>query len=440
MKRTLVSLVVFLFVATLNAQQVLFQAENVASNRDSSRFERVNINPGALLQNFSLEIDGKKLDAIVEEIEERGNDVVSRFRVGDAPVSTVSYYNGQMAGIVYLEDGRKFQVLPGAEGHFWSEVSDDFKCYVETSDLTEGFRLQALSLLTERMQKLETEDPMEMRTESDYANFAKIDLTQGFRIQALSLLTASLASSKQRSVNRTPNYVIGLNEYWTPQAETYAGGRIAVEAQIRNAVDALNTAMRNSGITNVTYKLLYAGLLNVIEGPDTKFHLNLLATNEEVKRKTNETGARLSGLWTDNGGAAAYLPLSNNFNPSLGFHVLPVSAPASDWKAHDYQSTFAHEVGHNHGAQHDWANAKNFDGDPNIDGRGWYDCMSGWSTLMSYETDVCKNLSVARPKRILHFSNPDVKYNGLSTGIPGKANNARVIRNSLPFISRYTLQ
>ena len=83
--------------------------------------------------------------------------------------------------------------------------------------------------------------------------------------------------------------------------------------------------------------------------------------------------------------------------------------------------TFAHEIGHNQGAQHD----------PDTDtnryfgyGHGLCSYSNGWRTVMSY------NASGACNSRRRHISNPTVAYDGTPTGDVTVRNNARVINET----------
>ena len=84
--------------------------------------------------------------------------------------------------------------------------------------------------------------------------------------------------------------------------------------------------------------------------------------------------------------------------------------------------TYAHELAHNLGAEHDRDNADGV--------RTWKDnhghhLRGGWySTILAYERGT---------RRIPYFSNPDVRFNGVPTGVSGYggANNAKTIRNNI---------
>lgn len=376
--KKLLAVLVFFLSFNLSAQ-ALFDREKRISRRDKEG--RVAVNPAALtFEKFYVHIDGKKYEARAEEIEDGGNDVVSRFRIGNAPTSTITYWYGQMAGEINLEDGRNFRLIPVPEGHILSEVTDfSFECRAVNPETVPGFNVSENSVSSGRTRPVRHPGP--------------------------------------------EKFIVTLAEFYTPAAEKDAGGRLQAEARIKNAVDVLNTVVKNSGINNLEYRLSYMGLLNVVEAGDILYDFS---QNSEVARIRTETKSDLAGLWTENHGAEAIIAMA--YDPSWGFHSQWIgSAPI----------TFAHEVGHNHGLQHDLANAHNIEGDPAPYARGWYDCMAGWATVMTYYNQVCKNLSVPEPKRIPYFSNPDVKYNGIPTGVRDKADNAKLLRYSIPFVAQY---
>lgn len=88
---------------------------------------------------------------------------------------------------------------------------------------------------------------------------------------------------------------------------------------------------------------------------------------------------------------------------------------------------FAHELGHNFGCAHDLNN---------VDVWGLYSYSLGYAfstphhgyigTIMSYVGD-----------RVLYYSNPDVLFDGVPTGVPGARDNARTIRNSKMLVCNY---
>jgi hypothetical protein len=80
--------------------------------------------------------------------------------------------------------------------------------------------------------------------------------------------------------------------------------------------------------------------------------------------------------------------------------------------------SFAHEIGHNFGANHDPANAS---GSPYAYGHGYQRPANGWRTIMAY---ACSGASCTR---INFWSNPNKTYGGVAMGTAATNNNARVL-------------
>ncbi|MCA9981795.1 MAG: hypothetical protein KDD89_13210, partial [Anaerolineales bacterium] len=76
---------------------------------------------------------------------------------------------------------------------------------------------------------------------------------------------------------------------------------------------------------------------------------------------------------------------------------------------------FAHELGHNMGAQHDWY--VNTNPNPYTYAHGHIDPTAGFRTIMSY-SNKCNDLAVSCP-RVAYFSNPNLTHSGAPMGIPG---------------------
>ena len=84
-----------------------------------------------------------------------------------------------------------------------------------------------------------------------------------------------------------------------------------------------------------------------------------------------------------------------------------------------------HEVGHNFGCHHDRDNGDNSHYEY---GYGWLigpeDLDNvGYRTVLAYSNP-------GYSRRVLQLSNPEVDYNGYPTGVEGRADNARVIRDN----------
>jgi metallopeptidase family M12-like protein len=88
---------------------------------------------------------------------------------------------------------------------------------------------------------------------------------------------------------------------------------------------------------------------------------------------------------------------------------------------------FTHELGHVLGAEHDVAHSSipaNVASFPYSYGYGVLSNSYGFETVMSQRFDPSRY-----PVRLLQFSNPNVLYNGLPTGVASSADNAHALNN-----------
>ena len=111
----------------------------------------------------------------------------------------------------------------------------------------------------------------------------------------------------------------------------------------------------------------------------------------------------------------------------MAFSVVEVSERVVDGKYYCDERSFAHELGHNMGCDHDRDHASNYHAYPYSYG---YDVKGKFGTIMSYDG----------PK-ITYFSNPKVTYQGRRTGKPARkpdaADNARTINNPRTIVANF---
>ncbi len=79
------------------------------------------------------------------------------------------------------------------------------------------------------------------------------------------------------------------------------------------------------------------------------------------------------------------------------------------------KSVYAHELGHNMGARHDWYVDDTATNSPYSYAHGYIDTTNQWRTIMSYSSR-CTALGIDCP-RVPHFSNPNVSRDGAPTGV-----------------------
>ncbi len=202
----------------------------------------------------------------------------------------------------------------------------------------------------------------------------------------------------------TSGTVIDAMVVWTPAARNAVGGTTdAIQSLVLAAVANANLAYANSGV-NAQLRLVYSGEVNYAETPSNiGTDLAALATNgdgkiDQVHALRAQYGADVVTL-IGNGYAAGgtcgigYLmtSVSTNFAP-YAFTVVDQSCAAG------YLS-YAHEVGHNEGLQHDPANAGSAPSYPFA--YGYQDPAGQFRTVLSYGGET----------RVPYFSSPLVKYN-----------------------------
>ena len=138
---------------------------------------------------------------------------------------------------------------------------------------------------------------------------------------------------------------------------------------------------------------------------------------DEVHDRRDRYGADLVvlivGRHRDNVCGVAWLDYTN---ANRGFSVVAQNCEAGHY-------TFAHEIGHNQGADHDPANAL-------VSlfpyGHGNCNIARGWSTVMAYSRNTHGRCS----RRIPYFSSPLITFEGTPTGDAQRRDNRRVLNET----------
>ncbi|MCL5950728.1 MAG: M12 family metallo-peptidase [Chloroflexi bacterium] len=220
---------------------------------------------------------------------------------------------------------------------------------------------------------------------------------------------------------------------YTPAFVQSAGGAAAANALVDLGVSQTNTSYSNSGITQ-RIRLVYRGQVNYTE-PGTG--AALADWQKALNDLTNGVGG-LSGVGAlRDAYAADEVSLFTNWSQKgtcgIGWYMSQVS-PAFAAKAFnvvertciDGYYSFAHEMGHNMGAHHDWYVANNTDDPvPYTYVHGWVNLTAKWRTVMAYN-DICVAAGLPAPgcTRIPYWSNPLLKYNGAPLGVAAGTNSS----------------
>lgn len=209
-----------------------------------------------------------------------------------------------------------------------------------------------------------------------------------------------------------------------------------IVSEIQLAIAGANTAFTNSGV-NAQLSLVGTGQITYTEGSYTsstdiltKFTTNSDGVMDTIHALRTANSVDLVALIVENLYDACGIAWVYNGNPAYGFQVTQRSCMTSGY-------TYAHETGHNIGAYHD--RYVQPEATSNVYAYGYVDTNNRFRTIMSY-SDRCTALGISCPQ-IPHFSNPNVSYNGMTTGIDRSlstsADNARRFNQTVSGVSNF---
>ncbi len=214
---------------------------------------------------------------------------------------------------------------------------------------------------------------------------------------------------------------------YSQPAEAYAGSVEAIQAIAMASVESTNLAFSNSGVST-RLNLVAIEAADYAESGDSGDDLDWMQASPRVEQLREAHHADLVAMLVDLIPSCGRAFIMND--PGPGFSDSAYSISAADCAVAGL--TFAHEVGHNLGMQHnpeDTAATPDIAAYPAAFGH-WHN--GRYRTVMSIGA-VC----FTECERIPWYSNPEIIIDDRSTGIPGERDNATTIRNSAPIVANF---
>ncbi|MGJ8656568.1 MAG: reprolysin-like metallopeptidase [Akkermansiaceae bacterium] len=207
---------------------------------------------------------------------------------------------------------------------------------------------------------------------------------------------------------------------YSAEARQSDGGTANIEARIVQSVDRMNVAMTNSGSG-----VWYCSLLAIIEEPDSSFsdsdYSDMADMLVDLRQATNGVLDAVAELKVELGADHSTFVCNNPISGTAGIAGRPGTSLVV---ARSYMSStqlgFCHEMGHSLGLRHAWGDTVSGSSQTDLQANPTNKSNYGWRfdppngekvrTIMAY------NLGWTSSK-IPYFSNPDVYYNGVATGV-----------------------
>lgn len=245
-----------------------------------------------------------------------------------------------------------------------------------------------------------------------------------------------LASSVTR--NAVGDVVVDVLVAYTANARDAAGGTAAIENKIQLAVGGVNQVYANSNV-GIQLRLVRMMLVNYTEVAVNNALGALQGSTDgnmdEIHAARDAYGADLVSLWINGSGASGSAVGIANTMTSLttAFDTAAFSVVEQTWgPAPGY--TFAHELGHNMGAQHERAGSVN-------NGLFPYSRAYQATNVVPSFTTVMFSTNCGSCNRVPYYSNPNVFYNGAATGVGSteaeSADNALTLNTSRSVVAAF---
>jgi hypothetical protein len=225
---------------------------------------------------------------------------------------------------------------------------------------------------------------------------------------------------------------LDLMVLYTENAADAAGGPSAVEAQIQVAVDQMNTAYSNSGITT-RVSLAHTGQVSYTEAGSPYYgsdDLDWLIGDAAVARLRDAYAADQVSLVVEY--SSSVFCGVGYVQRSPGPSFAPYAFQVSGRQCMVSQLTLAHEFGHNQGMEHNPENSNAYPSGASYPFAYAHYVDGSYRTVMSYASPCTSGCT-----RVPQFSNSTVSYLGQPTGILDQRENYRTLNNTDVYIARF---
>ncbi|MEM1167300.1 MAG: hypothetical protein AAGI30_13535 [Planctomycetota bacterium] len=235
-------------------------------------------------------------------------------------------------------------------------------------------------------------------------------------------LTSTTSTSSSFTVGCDLGPTTDILVVYTPAAREDIGGTSAMLAEIDLAIANSNQSYADSGV-NAELRLVGAEEVSYAEsGNSILAHLNLLSTDGDGV--LDDALVRRDVLAAD----LLALVVTEDGRPTAGRANFPSGFTSVSEILSLNPITFTHEIGHNRACSHEFADAEAF---------RVFDFASALRFTAGGQLRDTIMYSRFSSQSILRFTNPDVDFLGVPTGIDGVSDNARVIETTLESINQY---
>ena len=208
-----------------------------------------------------------------------------------------------------------------------------------------------------------------------------------------------------------------------PGSVTQLGSQAAAQTFAQNAVNVSNQAFSNSQMI-ARFRLAGVRFTPEVDAGTASAELNWLSANAQVATWRNEVRADLVSVIAEFSDACGVGYLMNQLG--TGFANSAFQASARSCAVGNL--SYPHEHGHNMGLMHDPGNGGN-----SLFAYGFGHFVNGsYRTVMSYSNNCASGCT-----RVPYFSNPNVSYNSVATGIANQRDNARAGNTTAPDVANF---